>query len=146
MDAARKSRGIPCVSTRFSLSMRRGRLTRDGTTELSRDHILRRVRGMGIYIFPIQLTTSRIGNITRLIHTLSVMTIHTYYCIFFLWQIKERRLVNNDQIKHRYSYFYLSTWYSTYMSKEERNLALSPCPLHTNSGCGKERRISIGPW
>ena len=24
---------------------------------------------------------------------------------------------------------------------------LSTCPLHTNSGgCGKERRISIGPW
>ena len=23
---------------------------------------------------------------------------------------------------------------------------LSACPLHTNSGCGKERRILIGPW
>ena len=23
---------------------------------------------------------------------------------------------------------------------------LSRCPLHTNSGCGKERRIIIGPW
>ena len=22
----------------------------------------------------------------------------------------------------------------------------STCPLHTNSGCGKERRIFIGPW
>ena len=52
MDAARKSRGIPCVSTRFSLSMRRGRLTRDGTTELSRDHILRRVRGHRNINFP----------------------------------------------------------------------------------------------
>ena len=30
-------------------------------------------------IFPVQLTTSRIGNLTRLIHTLLyVMTIHTY--------------------------------------------------------------------
>ena len=30
-------------------------------------------------IFPVQLTTSRIGSITRLIHTLLyVMTIHTY--------------------------------------------------------------------
>ena len=30
-------------------------------------------------IFPVQLTTSRIGNHTRLIHTLlNVMTIHTY--------------------------------------------------------------------
>ena len=25
-------------------------------------------------------------------------------------------------------------------------LVLSTCPLHTNSGCGKERRISISPW
>ena len=26
------------------------------------------------------------------------------------------------------------------------NILLSICPLHTNSGCGKERRILIGPW
>ena len=33
----------------------------------------------GIFIFPVQLTTSRIGNLDRLIHTLLyVMTIHTY--------------------------------------------------------------------
>ena len=33
----------------------------------------------GIFIFPVQLTTSRIGNLTRLIHTLLyMMTIHTY--------------------------------------------------------------------
>ena len=32
----------------------------------------------GIFIFPVQLTTSRIGNLTRLIHTLLYeMTIHT---------------------------------------------------------------------
>ena len=32
----------------------------------------------GIFIFPVQLTASRIGNLTRLIHTLlHVMTIHT---------------------------------------------------------------------
>ena len=32
----------------------------------------------GVFIFPVQLTTSRIGNLTRLIHTLLyVMTIHT---------------------------------------------------------------------
>ena len=35
--------------------------------------------GRGIFIFPIQLNTSRIGNLTRLIHTLLyVMTIHAY--------------------------------------------------------------------
>ena len=32
-----------------------------------------------VIFFPVQLTTSRIGNLTRLIHTLlHVMTIHTY--------------------------------------------------------------------
>ena len=35
--------------------------------------------GIGGYYFPVQLTTSRIGNLTPLIHTLLyVMTIHTY--------------------------------------------------------------------
>ena len=28
----------------------------------------------------------------------------------------------------------------------ERPMVLSTCPLHTNSGCGKERRILFGPW
>ena len=58
------------------------RLTRDGTAEpVSRDQILRHVYGdRGIFIFLVQLTTRRIGNLTRLIHTLLyVMTIHTYY-------------------------------------------------------------------
>ena len=56
------------------------RLTRDGTAEpISRDQILRHARGQGNIHFPIQLTTSRIGNLTRLIHTLLyVMTIHLY--------------------------------------------------------------------
>ena len=48
------------------------RLTRDGTTEpVSRDHILRREHGQEIFIFPAQLTASRIDNLTRLIHTLA---------------------------------------------------------------------------
>ena len=56
------------------------RLTRDGTAEpVSRGQILRHARGQGNIIFPVQLTTSRIGNLTRLIHTLLyVMAIHTY--------------------------------------------------------------------
>ena len=58
------------------------RLTQDGTAEpVSRDQILRHVRGQGNIIFPVQLTTSRIGNLTRLIHTLLyVMTIHIHTC------------------------------------------------------------------
>ena len=31
-------------------------------------------------------------------------------------------------------------------STQEWRSLLSTCPLHTNSGCGKERRILIGPW
>ena len=64
------------------------RLTRDGTAEpVSQDQILSCERGHGIFIFPVQLTTSRIGNLTRLMHSLPyVMTIHTYIltvrCIF----------------------------------------------------------------
>ena len=60
--------------------MEMSRLTRDGTAEpVSRDQILRHARGQGNIIFPVQLATSRIGNFTRLIHTLLyVMTIHTY--------------------------------------------------------------------
>ena len=56
------------------------RLTRDGTAEpVSRDQILRRARGQGNIIFSVQLTTSRIGNLIRFIHSLLyVMTIHTY--------------------------------------------------------------------
>ena len=65
---------------------RMSRLKRDGTAELvSRDQILRRERGQGnMFIFPFQLTTSRIDSLTWLIHTLLyVMTTHTYihaYC------------------------------------------------------------------
>ena len=54
------------------------RLTRDGTAEpVSRDKVLRRERGQGKIIFPVQLTTSRFDNFTRLIHTLAIcVTIH----------------------------------------------------------------------
>ena len=32
-----------------------------------------------VFVFPVQLTTSRIGNLTRLIHTFALcVTIHTY--------------------------------------------------------------------
>ena len=56
------------------------RLTRDRTAEsVSRDQILRHKRGQRKFIFPVQLTTCRTGNLTRLIHTLSIcVTIHTY--------------------------------------------------------------------
>ena len=56
-----------------------GRLTRDRTAEpLSRDQIIRCERGQGNIHFPChQLTTSRIGNLTRLIHTFALRDDHT---------------------------------------------------------------------
>ena len=60
------------------------RLTRDGTAEpVSRDQILRHAREQGNTIFfPVQLTTSRIGNLTRLIHTLLyVIYCHIVFCL-----------------------------------------------------------------
>ena len=51
-------------------------LTRDGTVEPV--SILRREQGQRKNIFLLQLTTSRIGNHTKLIHTLlNVLIIHT---------------------------------------------------------------------
>ena len=67
------------MSTRFHLSMEMSRLTRNGTAEpVSRDQILRRERGQVIIHFLVQLTTSRIGNLTRLILTLAIGDDHTY--------------------------------------------------------------------
>ena len=55
------------------------RLTQDGTAEpVSRDQFLRREWGQGNIHFPAQLTTSRIGNLTRLIQTLAICDDCTY--------------------------------------------------------------------
>ena len=53
---------------------------RDGRTCLSRNTILRCKRGQEKQnIFPVQLTTRTIGNVTWLVHTLlNMMTMHTY--------------------------------------------------------------------
>ena len=57
----------------------------------------------GIFIFPVQLTTSRIGNLTLLIHTLLyVMTTQTY--------------IHNTYI-HTYIHTYVHTYIHTYIHK-----------------------------
>ena len=88
MDAAAELGRNP-VSTRFSLNMEMSRQTR--TELLPKPSRETKFSGTntdrGIFIFPVQLTTSRIGNLTRLIHTLAICVtiqtyIHTYYyCI-----------------------------------------------------------------
>ena len=75
--------GIPYLSNIFSLGMEMSRLTRDGTAEpVSRDQTLRRERGQGNIHFPVQLTTCRIGNLTRLIHTLAICDEHAYILLY----------------------------------------------------------------
>ena len=56
------------------------RLTRDGMVEPSRDTKFPGANeDREIFIFLVQLTTSRVGSLTRLIHTLLyMMSIHTY--------------------------------------------------------------------
>ena len=76
-----KSEGIPGVRTRLSMSVENEQtvVQRDGQTRLARPNSQARNEDREIFIFFFQLTTSRIGNLTRLIHTLlHVMTIHTY--------------------------------------------------------------------
>ena len=60
------------------------RLTRDGTAEaVAPDQVLRRERGREIFIFPVQLTTSKIVDLIRLILTLAICDDHTYiYCLY----------------------------------------------------------------
>ena len=73
MDAAAEL-GRNLVSARFSLSMEMSRLTRDGTAKpVSRNQLSGTYGDKGIFISPGQLTTSRIGNLTRLIPTLPYM-------------------------------------------------------------------------
>ena len=77
---ARKSGEIPRVSTKFDLSVENEQAGAGREAEpVSRDQILRRERGQDRFIFPVELTTSRIGNLTRLMYTvLCVITIHTH--------------------------------------------------------------------
>ena len=68
MDAAAKL-GRNAVSTRFSLTMEMSGLT-------SRESKFSGANGdREIFIFPVQLTTSRIGNLTRLIHNTLAMCV-----------------------------------------------------------------------
>ena len=63
----------------------------DGTAEpVSRDQILGLERGQGKIIFPIQLTTNMIGNLTRLILTFAICDDHTYiYILYTLPKMKQ---------------------------------------------------------
>ena len=69
--------------------METSKLTRDGTAEpVSRDQFSGANADREISIFSVHLTTSRIGNLTRLVHTLAIlcMTIHIHTCIPFVFE------------------------------------------------------------
>ena len=60
------------------------RLTRDGTAEpLSQDQYPGANGDREIFIFPVQLTTSRIGNLTRLILIIATCDDYAYIHTFF---------------------------------------------------------------
>ena len=73
----------PYSSTLFSLSVvenEQADAGQDGRARLARRNFYART-GTGKSCFSIQLTTTRIGSYTRLIHTLQkVLTIYTYIC------------------------------------------------------------------
>ena len=54
-----------------------------------------------------------------------------------------RRLVSTRCCFSLSELFYSST---QHRKKKYPGIVFSTCPLHTNSGWGKERRILIGPW
>ena len=73
--ASRKSGGISRISSRFILSMENEQddAGRDGRTCLAIPNCQARTGTREIFIFPVQLTTSRIGNLTPLILTLAII-------------------------------------------------------------------------
>ena len=79
------------------------RLTREGTAQpVSRDKFSGANADREIFIFAVQLTTSRIGNLTRLIHTLASVTIHT-----------QRYLPSSSCTKGNVPYEYCVVFYRT---------------------------------
>ena len=78
LEECRKS-----ISARFSLSTEMNRLTRDWIAEpVSRYQVIRREqRGQEIFIFTVQLTTCRIGNLTtQLIRSLAITCLTIHLC------------------------------------------------------------------
>ena len=80
MDAAVEIRRNPVSRHQIQPEYRKEQADGTGRLNPSRETKFSGTHGdRGMFIFPVQLTTSRIGNLTRLIHTLLyVMTIHTY--------------------------------------------------------------------
>ena len=73
MAAAAELERNPVSKHQISLSIEMTRLTRDGLPKPSGETKFSGVNGdREMFVFPVQLTTSRIGNLTRLILTLAI--------------------------------------------------------------------------
>ena len=122
------------------------RLTRDGTAEpVSRDQVLRHARRQGNIIFPVQLTTRRIGNRTRLIHTL-LCDDHTYIhrdLLPYLYQKLDENNSNNQQVHTIYSTrWYAVVWYQILYFLQ--NLVLPLLLFANKEGSSSERGMEGG--
>ena len=79
MDAAAEIGRNPVSKHQIQPGDEQADAGRDCRTRLARPNSQARTGTEKIYILPVQLATSRIDNLTRLIHTLLyVMTIHTF--------------------------------------------------------------------
>ena len=92
-----------------------------------------------MFILPVQLTTCRIGNLTRFIHTvLKVMTIHTYIHILLLYVMTIHKDMHNIAALKRLSFPAVTLGGITTLSASSTSLflqrcstAFSSCFLHT---------------
>ena len=97
------------------------RLTRDGTAEpVSRDQIFRHARGQGNIIFPVQLTTSRIGNLTRLIHTLAICDDHTYIHTYPVIYVVANPVRGHKEVPRSTGHIMVTTRYSDQQGSKSR--------------------------
>ena len=110
------------------------RLTRDGTAEPSRETKFPGANGdRESIIFPIQLTTSRIGNLTRLILTLAicVMTLLTHsineYILLYLLFVTIKTccaLISALTCDLRTALFHTSSYYFAFIKDTDRQETL----------------------
>ena len=72
---------------------------RDCRTHLAKPNSQARTRTGKYYFFPVQLTTCRIGNLTRLIHTLAIgVTIHTSHMSFITASYQYGEDIEKDDV------------------------------------------------
>ena len=104
------------------------RLTRDGTAEpVSRDQILRHERGQGNIHFPCSADHEQ---------DWQLYSVDPYSCYMYVW-LYIHTYYHGVKLAAKVT---KTPQYAIFISH------ISTCARHTNSGCGKERRILFGLW